>query len=195
MSQSDADYVSFDEREDVLASSALLELVAPQLKERPFYWKWMIIGAESALQGAMVCALSDSTGTSILDKESAGKLSSWLNDKTDNRGNPPAEWLATFPSLLDKCVSELGLVLSGDQRKDIERLHDNLRNNFVHFTPKGWSIEKAGLPRIIETALDALTHLMNSHRPGVILDGEQKQRLEVSLAHIKRALKVEKSQP
>jgi hypothetical protein len=35
------DCVRFDEREDVLASLGLLSLVAPRLKERPSYWKWI----------------------------------------------------------------------------------------------------------------------------------------------------------
>jgi hypothetical protein len=67
------DYVRFDERTNVLASLELLELVTPLLTERPTLWKWAIIGAHDALQGAMVCALADSTGTSVLEKNSRQK--------------------------------------------------------------------------------------------------------------------------
>jgi hypothetical protein len=89
-----------------------------------------------------------------------------------------------------------GLNLTCDQHKDIDRLNEEFRDELVHIKPhQGWSIEKAGLPRIIETALDAVTDLIGLHRPGVILDGEQQQRLETSIAHTKRALKGERSQP
>ena len=47
------DYIHFDEIEDVLASLDLAALVAPLIREKPWYWKWMIIGAHNALQGAV----------------------------------------------------------------------------------------------------------------------------------------------
>jgi hypothetical protein len=42
-------------------------------------------------------------------------------------------------------------------------LNDEFRNRFSHFTPTGWSIEEAGLPRIVLTAIDAAEHLMLNH--------------------------------
>ena len=39
-----------------------------------------------------------------------------------------------------------------EQDKDFRRLN-NLRTNFAHFTPKGWSIESVGLPRIVLNGL------------------------------------------
>jgi hypothetical protein len=54
-------------------------------------------------------------------------------------------------------------VLTPDQHEYIGALHEQLRNNFAHFTPKGWSIEKAGLPRMIGAALDAAEVLMRRY--------------------------------
>src|SRR5829696_3890533 len=98
------DYVRFDERKDVLASMDLLELIAPQLEINPAFWKWMIIGAQSALQGAIVCALADSTGTSVLTKRSSGELLAWLRTEYEQRGDPPKERLTDFDVLLQKCL-------------------------------------------------------------------------------------------
>ena len=53
------------------------------------------------------------------------------------------------------------LVLTGQQCRDIRRLHREFRNNFVHFIPTGWGIEKVGLPRIVGAALDVVEDLMN----------------------------------
>jgi hypothetical protein len=57
-------YIRFnDEFEDVLASVELVALVAPRLCDNPSLWKWMIVGAQSALQGAMVAPGSDDEAT------------------------------------------------------------------------------------------------------------------------------------
>src|SRR5262249_8675077 len=73
------------------------------------------------------------------------------------------EWLANFHTLLSRCTcgSKPLLVLSPEQRKDIERLHDHFRNDFAHFIPRSWSIEKAGLPGIMRAALNAVESLRN----------------------------------
>jgi len=63
------EYVRFDGFEDVLASVELVALLAPRVHDKPQYWKWIIVGAHSALQRAMVCAYVDSSGTSILKKK------------------------------------------------------------------------------------------------------------------------------
>jgi hypothetical protein len=46
----------------------LVAHLAPLLDEHPSYWKWVILAAHSALQGSMVCAFADGTGTSVLDE-------------------------------------------------------------------------------------------------------------------------------
>src|SRR5262245_8208016 len=159
------DYIRFDEIEDVLASVDLIALVAPLVREKPWYWKWIIIGAQNALQGAMVCAFADTSNTSILTKRSAAKMLDWLNADPASRGPYPEERLADFGELLDRCIAGTPnfepLVLTSRQHADIKRLHEHFRNNFAHFTPKGWSLEKVGLPRIIEAALYAAEILMN----------------------------------
>ena len=86
-------------------------------------------------------------------------------------GRWPKERLASFNDLVDRgCdperMSYLGgeaLNLSESQRADLRKLNDELRNQFSHFKPMGWSIETAGLPRIILTAIDSAVHLMLNH--------------------------------
>jgi hypothetical protein len=174
-------YVHFDEREDVLASLDLLKLLTPILEECPAYWKWVILAAENALQGAMVCALLDSTGTSVLRRDSRVKMLDWLQDRGPERGDRPRGWLAAFDELLEACIGDLGLTLSGGQLRDIKRLHEYFRNKFVHFTPKGWGIEKAGLPRIIGAALYATEDLMGR-------DQVQRHMIDAERRRMKKAL-------
>jgi hypothetical protein len=181
-------YVHFDERQDVLASLDLLKLITPLLDECPAYWKWAIIAAHDALQGAMVCALADTTGTSVLSKASRKEMLAWLDNKSEDGGDPPQEWLASFDDLLEKCRKELQLRLEPPQLKDICRLHKYFRNEFAHFTPKGWSIEKAGLPRLIGAALDAVEDLMGRQPIVIHLDKDDQRRLKKSLNSTRASL-------
>jgi hypothetical protein len=183
------DYVRFDQYEDMLVSLELVAHVAPLACEKPQHWKWMVVGAHSALQGAMVCALADSTGTSILTKKSAREMLAWLNADPATRGPDPDERLADFGELLKRCIARSDLlVLTPKQRKDIRSLHDHFRNNFVHFTPKGWSIEKAWLPRMVGTAMDAAEVLMRQHNVIVHIDEDQQQRLTDALTTVRSHL-------
>jgi len=183
------DYVRFDQFDDVLVSLELVAHVAPLVCEKPQHWKWMIVGAHSALQGAMVCALADTTGTSILTKKSAIEMLRWLDADQARRGPHPDERLADFGELLKRCIAKSDLlVLTPKQRKDIRRLHDHFRNNFVHFTPQGWSIEKTGLPRIVGAAIDATEVLMRQHNVIVHMDEDQQQRLTDVLTMVRSNL-------
>lgn len=77
-----SDHVTYDEIEDVLTSTDLLAMVALQLDERPSLWKWMITAAQNGLQGAILqgaimCALHDGVGVSILTEKSAHAVLAW----------------------------------------------------------------------------------------------------------------------
>lgn len=69
------------------------------------------------------------------------------------------------------------LALSSAQAKDISLLHQEFRNDFAHFIPKSWSIENAGLPRMILTAVDAVEMLMGHTRIARKLSGNRTRRL------------------
>lgn len=172
-------YLRFDEIEDVLSSLNLLVLVARLVRKHPAYWKWIIVAAHDALQGSMVCALNDTSGVNFLAEKSARKTLEWHNKL---EGNVPDQRLADFESLLARCqdkslMEDEPLVVTEEQLKDVIRLHAEFRNNFSHFTPMGWSIEVAGLPRIIRTAIDFVEYLMSSTQVLFKLTGNRKRRL------------------
>jgi hypothetical protein len=159
-------FVKFDEIEDVIVSLELVALTAPLVINQPSYWKWMIVGAQSALQGAMVCALrrKATTNISVLSDRSAREWLEWYEQSRDNPEAPqPGEQkLASFGVLLKRCLSTLALKLTEQQHADINRLHCHFRNNFAHFAPQGWIIERVGLPRIVGAALHAVEDLMGT---------------------------------
>jgi hypothetical protein len=110
----------------------------------------------------------------------------WIEADPATRGPYPEERLAPFLELLERCIAGTPifdpLVLTPDQHEYIRALHDQLRNNFAHFTPKGWSIEKAGLPRMIGAALDATEVLMRRYYVIGQMEDDQQQRLTDALA-------------
>lgn len=180
-------YLHFDEIEDVLSSLDLLALVMPLVNRQPSYWKWVIIAAHAGLQGAMVCALRDTSGVSVLEKDCAREMLKWLDTQ---KGEPPQERLADFRTLLARCrktscMDGQPLKLSNAQANDIKRLHKEFRNSFAHFIPTSWSIEKAGLPRIARAAVDATEMLMGHSRVVYKLSGNKKRRLAHRLKTIR----------
>lgn len=190
------DYVRFDEIEDVLASVDLIALIAPLTRRKPSYWKWMILATHNALQGAMVCAFADTTGTSILEEKSGAQMLEWLQKREGDRGKEPKTRLAEFGVLLERCMTKRPnyepLVLSDGNLNDIKRLHKEFRNNFAHFTPKGWSIEKEGLPRIARAAIDAIECLMSQDQVTYRMTGNRLRRLKGNLQAARAALQMDR---
>jgi hypothetical protein len=175
-------YTTFDEIENVLASLDLLTTIAPLVKRRNgrSLWKWMIVAAHDAIQGAIVCAIADTTGTSVLRKKEAKAMLAWLEDTNKPH---PGEFLADFNTLLERAA----ITMAAQDSKDIKKLHD-LRNNFAHFTPKTWALQTAGLPRIVGAALRIVERLMTSDRPAYRISGNRKKRLARNLDVIRNGL-------
>lgn len=183
-------YLRFDEIEGVLSSLDLLALVAGLVRKQPAYWKWVIVAAHDALQGSMVCALNDTSSVNVLADKSARKTIEWHDTR---EGTMPTQWLAEFETLLAGCqdkalMGDEPLALTEEQLKDVIWLHAEFRNNFSHFTPMGWSIEVAGLPRIISIAIDLIEYLMGSTQVLFKLTGNRKRRLSKSVKEARTIL-------
>jgi hypothetical protein len=102
------------------------------------------------------------------------------------------ERLAEFEDLLRRCLRGSHncepVVLTRQQCRDIRRLHREFRNNFVHFIPTGWGIEKVGLPRIIGAALDVVEDLMNRRQGTYRMEEHQREQLSKTLHTARLAL-------
>lgn len=145
----------------------------------------VILAAENGLQGALVCAIQDTSGTSILEKKSAAKVLRYFDE-----GDMPQERMADFMTLFRKYRKMYPCKGTIRQLKQIRRLHKEFRNDFAHFVPKGWSIELAGLPAIIEAALKLIEEAMKQDQVLTRLSGNRQRRLERNLATTRTALKL-----
>jgi hypothetical protein len=142
--------------------------LAGQVKDDVKVWKWLIIALHSALQGACVCALRghDTAGVTMLTKKSWKKVWHWLDveSRNDPHSPMPAERLASLKDLFARVRDpELlpaphTLRASTNVVADIDKLN-RLRNDFIHFVPRGLFLELSGMPRIVTHAADAIEHL------------------------------------
>ena len=176
------DYVRYDEIEDVLTSTDLLALVTPRLNREPLFWKWAVVAAHNALQGAIVCALHDCIGISVLTNKSGRAVLNW--QQQNSQKEYPRERLEIFWGLVWRFCRQNSAarnLVTRSQLRDIRRLSLR-RNEFEHFIPKGWSIEKAYLSRIVGTAIDFIELAMQHDKVTYRLTEHRARRLKSNLS-------------
>jgi len=115
-------------------------------------WRWVIIAPHNAVQGFMVLSLRHGNGLAALSPKSYAEWMDAYEKGTPRPGYVQLEsYLNLYKKIKSKGYSELGgnkrFIPKGTQGKSIKQLK-TLRNNFIHFTPKGWSLEIDGLPHI-----------------------------------------------
>src|SRR4051812_39862263 len=97
MSKTTMAYVHFDEFEDAALSLELAAEKFIQTRTNPTSWKWVIVGMQNAVQGAMVLALAGTDGCGALWPKSQKQNREWLKDPTPNR---PLRNMADYVTLL-----------------------------------------------------------------------------------------------
>lgn len=149
------EYLRTDELRELVEA---LRKVAEELEAAEadsYAWKWAIIAMQNAVQNAIVAAISGTDQLGALTKKAARE---WLEAYEQDRTDYPEPWLANFLELYARMKSQTAFSATAESDKDIKRLVE-FRNDFMHFTPKGWSIQLAGLPRLLRNALAVVQHL------------------------------------
>lgn len=134
-----------------------------RIEEDKYYWKWMLVALHNSLQGFMACSLSGGDGLAILKDRMAQK---WLAAQRDGLPLPRGE-LDTFLNLYKKIKSKQMLV-NADSRQFIPRGRQDwsmrklnrLRNHFVHYTPKSWTLEVSDLPKTSRDCIQVINFLV-----------------------------------
>jgi len=147
-----------DEREDIIASLMLVKSQLDHVDTDLAAWKWILVGTHSCLQSAMAFHLGFGNDLLVATQECAEK---WLDAHA--KGTPyPDLMMDGFLDLYDKIKKHeiLGYKFSpqGSQGGSV-KLVNRLRNQFVHFMPKGWTIELSGLPTACRDCLSIVSHL------------------------------------
>lgn len=186
-----SEHLRFDEHEDLICSLEHAAGTARAVSAQPYQWKWLLLSLHSALQGAMICALGGNAGTSA----STEKMGKDEGTRDRSEATQPEEWLARPAKLFAECqkrgrMSESGgqpLSLTASQIRSFAFL-DELRKEFVHFRPIGWSIEKARLIEATSEVLQILDQLVSHPAIQNQLTKDQRDRLSDAIGQIRHWL-------
>lgn len=154
-------WVQTDEAEDVAGS------VRHALRSRQFTgddsqaWKWVALALHSAVQGACVCHLVTSASpVGAVTKQNAGEWLEYLErSRIDGEARAPRTYLLSLPGLLKAArkphsagdrSNANGVRVTDSELSWLCRFHDDVRNQFVHFEPRGWSLEVSGIPGLAQ---------------------------------------------
>lgn len=137
-------WLRIEEHTNALNYLVMLSQFVLKINEDPFYWKWIMITLHGAIYGFAVSTIRGTDVESVI-----------INTKNGER-------LISFNEALRRCQNKSWmqyallnetLILSESQKKSIRKMKDLFRNEFMHFKPKGWSIE---LHLFIKITLDCL---------------------------------------
>lgn len=145
-------YLRTDEESEAAEAICMASRTADDLERDINSWRWVVLALHNAVQGFMVLSLRHGNGLLALSDKSCKE---WMEAYENNGPYPRNEKLDRYLNLYKKVKSnELGtiggnkkFIPKGTQGKSIKKLNE-IRNGFIHFTPKGWSFSVDGLPRI-----------------------------------------------
>ena len=178
-------WLSTDEAKDVAGSIRHAIRTRGFVDEDPQAWKWLLLALHSALQGSCIAHLTTTSAPigALTEKSTAEWLEFLENGRFDSSLRPPETRVLALPQLLKKVrkphsagdrSNEVGVRITDQEYEWLRHLHDEIRNQFSHFQPMGWSVEVSGIPkmaklvsRIVLEILDigwAFRHLEEEHR-------------------------------
>lgn len=145
-------YLRTDEQYDVLVSLKEVRFQILRTDQDIDCWKWALIALASAVNGALTCNLSGTAQVGALDKKTAKKMIAALQN--DSGEQAPEPRLAGPHELLQRAKGS-GRIEGAGPHISVPKPQENsfrrifkFRNQFIHFSPTGWSIELIGMPSI-----------------------------------------------
>ena len=147
-----------DEREDAIASLKLYVDAVSKASLDIVYWKWAIISLHNAVQSMMAFHLGFGNDLLVMTQEDA---EAWLEAHDSGVAYPETKmdgFLNLYKKIKKHEILGFKFVPAGQQGGSIKRLNW-FRNEFVHFMPKGWSIEMSRMPSICLDNLNIMKSL------------------------------------
>jgi hypothetical protein len=174
-------YIEFDRFIDLETS---LEQLLAQIQGSPMTatsWKWALIAAHSALQGAVCIALRGSAG---FDTWKPKFLKKWL-DAYKNKKDLPGTQLDNFMNLFDKLFDK-----DSEIERDLINSLNEHRNNFVHFNTDHFYIERKLIVDAINESISAMIAAPRRSKGVFFYEELQSQRFDALCQSIRERLKM-----
>jgi hypothetical protein len=160
-----SDWMRTGMHEDAKASLTRWAEEAGRVSKDPTALKWMVLAAHSAIQGFMSLVLYQGNGFLVMRPEDA-KV--WMQ-AYDADGPYPKTKMDSFLGLYKKIKradSFLGFAgskpFAPDAHDAAMRRLNSVRNDFVHFTASGWSIEHAYVLALCGETADVVDFCISS---------------------------------
>lgn len=177
--------------EAVAAIEAVADFSASVVTD-PYRWKWVVVAVHGTVQAFMVLALHRGSGLLAMPDK---RRDEWL--KKYRAGEPlPADRMDSFLNLYDKVKTEAAVgwvhskpFASGESHDESMRKLNEIRNEFIHFMPKVWALELAGLPSICLECL-AVARFLHGEGGNILWHkAEQRERAEEAFDRAEYALR------
>jgi len=147
-----------DEREDVLSSLKMFNDSIDKALQEEAYWKWAVISIHSSVQSLMAFHLGFGNDLLVMRQQDA---EAWL-EAHENETDYPEVQMDGFLNLYKKIKKHeiLGYKFTpqGQEGRSVKRIN-TLRNEFIHFMPKGWSIEVTYMTEVFSDCLNIIERL------------------------------------
>jgi hypothetical protein len=153
-----SEYMRTDEREDVLSSLKMFNDSIDKALQEEAYWKWAVISIHSSVQSLMAFHLGFGNDLLVMRQQDAEV---WL-EAHENETDYPEVQMDGFLNLYKKIKKHeiLGYKFTpqGQEGRSVKRIN-TLRNEFIHFMPKGWSIEVTYMTEVFSDCLNIIERL------------------------------------
>lgn len=191
MAVAGATHLHTDHWADAVCSlEAADEFAARALTDERF-WKWLLIALHSAVQGFMALALEQGNSLLVMRDDVRRK---WLEAHEQGAAYPD-DRMDYFLALYEKVKSDVVCRYVSSKKFAPGPSHDysmdklnELRNGFIHFMPKAWAIELAGLPKVCLDALDVANFLGWESMTIIWHDVALRERAELARIKLRESL-------
>jgi len=125
------------------------------------FWKWVIVAFHSALYGSMLLALRRTDLSNIWEKE-IRDAKNHINIKKSRLISflKAFEWIQDDQHMRKYVKSKSFKLVDQNLKDSIVSLNNEFRNQFLHYKPLGWSIEKEALREVIRDCLPLIEFLL-----------------------------------
>ncbi len=151
-----------------------------------FACKWFVIALHGAAYHFMLLALQRSDLSGIWTEPEIRDA----NGRIDKSNKKIVSFHEAFkrirnPSRMSQFVGSKHLMATPDHYMAIRRLNDDLRNEFIHFHPRGWSVQHAYIAEIVP-AIGAIIEFLAFESNNILLGENQKQGIKKDLSILKQ---------
>ena len=156
------------------------------------YWKWAVISLHSATQSIMAFHLGFGNDLLVMSQNDAEAWLSAHEAQTDYPETQMDSFLNLYKKIKKHEILGFKFTPKGQEGSSIKKLNI-LRNEFIHFMPKGWSIEIAYMLEVFSDCTNIIKTIGGGSVAGRWEDENQSDAFNKLLAAAKEKINACKS--